>query len=130
MTLKCGCATRTARMFGCEYRIDEQVESMHDERGTPETPTLAGAVRAEDRQVLARVAAAPIIPLNNNLVSRPWGGQRLCAHKVCLLKTPSAVETVAFRTGTGYRPRHVRDRLSSPPFSTPRQLPSARGAPA
>ena len=68
-------------MFGCEYRIDEQVESMHDERGTPETPTLADAVRAEDRQVLARVAAAPIIPLNNNLVSRPWGGQRLCAHK-------------------------------------------------
>ncbi len=40
-------------------------------------PTLADAVRAEDRQVLAQVAAAPIIPLNINLVSRPWGGQRL-----------------------------------------------------
>ena len=31
--------------------------------------------------MLARLAAAPIIPLNNNLVSRPWGGQRLCAYK-------------------------------------------------
>ncbi len=49
---------------------------------------------------------------------------------VCLLKTPSALETVAFRTGTGYRPRHVRDCLSSPPFSTPRQLPWARNTPA
>jgi hypothetical protein len=39
---------------------------------------------------------------------------------LCLLKTPSAVETVAFRTGTGYRPWHVHDRLSSAPFSTPR----------
>jgi mannose-6-phosphate isomerase class I len=63
------------------YLTDEQVGSMHDERGTPETPTFADAVRAEDRQVLARIAAAPIIPLNNNLVSRPWGGQRLCAYK-------------------------------------------------
>ncbi len=54
---------------------------MRGERGTPETPNLADAVRAEDRQVLARVAAAPIIPLNNNLISRPWGGQRLCAYK-------------------------------------------------
>jgi len=54
---------------------------MRGERGTPETPTLAAAIRAKDRQVLARVAAAPIIPLNNNLVSRPWGGQRLCAYK-------------------------------------------------
>ena len=49
---------------------------------------------------------------------------------VCLLKIPSAAETMAFRTGTGYRPRHVLDPLSSPPFSTPRQLPSARSAPA
>ena len=54
---------------------------MRGERGTPETPTLAAAIRAKDRQVLARVAAAPIIPLNNNLVSRPWGGHRLCAYK-------------------------------------------------
>ena len=54
---------------------------MRGERGAPETPTLSDAVRAEDREVLARVAAAPIIPLNNNLVSRPWGGQRLCAYK-------------------------------------------------
>ncbi len=54
---------------------------MRGERGTPETPTLADAIRAKDRQVLARVAAAPIIPLNNNLVSRLWGGQRLCAYK-------------------------------------------------
>jgi mannose-6-phosphate isomerase class I len=54
---------------------------MRGERGTPETPTLADAIRAKDRQVLARVAAAPIIPLNDNLVSRPWGGQRLCAYK-------------------------------------------------
>ncbi len=30
---------------------------------------------------------------------------------LCLLKTPSAIESVAFRAGTGYRPRHVRDRL-------------------
>jgi hypothetical protein len=45
---------------------------------------------------------------------------------LCLLKTALAAETLAFRTGTGYRPRHVRDRLSSPPFSTPRQLPWAR----
>jgi hypothetical protein len=37
---------------------------------------------------------------------------------------------LALRTGTGYRPRHVRDRLSSPPFSTPRQLPWARSPPA
>ncbi|MCZ6456568.1 MAG: hypothetical protein O6650_04890 [Actinobacteria bacterium] len=57
------------------------MESMRGEEGTPETPTLADAVREEDRQVLARVAAGPIIPLNNNLVSRPWGGQRLCAYK-------------------------------------------------
>ena len=49
---------------------------------------------------------------------------------VCLLKIPSVAETVAFRTGTGYRPRHVLDPLSSPPFSTQRQLPSARIAPA
>ncbi|MCZ6859378.1 MAG: hypothetical protein O7I42_03700, partial [Alphaproteobacteria bacterium] len=54
---------------------------MSGERGTSSTPTLADAVRAEDRQVLARITAAPIIPLNNNLVSRPWGGQRLCAYK-------------------------------------------------
>jgi mannose-6-phosphate isomerase class I len=54
---------------------------MHDKRGTPETPTLADAVRAEDRQVLARVAAGPIIPLSNNLVSRPWAGHRLCDYK-------------------------------------------------
>jgi hypothetical protein len=44
-------------------RTDKQVESMRGERGTPEMLTLADAVRAEDRQVLARVAAAPIIPL-------------------------------------------------------------------
>jgi mannose-6-phosphate isomerase class I len=60
---------------------------MRGERGTPETPTLAAAIRAKDRQALARVAAAPIIPLNNNLVSRPWGGQRLCAYKG-LTRTP------------------------------------------
>ncbi len=54
---------------------------MRGERGTPETPTHAAAIRANDRQVLARVAAAPIVPLNNNLLSRPWGGQRLCAYK-------------------------------------------------
>jgi mannose-6-phosphate isomerase class I len=54
---------------------------MRGERGTPETPTLADAIRAKDQQFLARVAAAPIIPLNNNLVSRPWGGRRLCAYK-------------------------------------------------
>ena len=54
---------------------------MRGERGTPETLTLADAVRAKDRQVLASIAAAPIIPLNNNLVSRPWGGQRLYAYK-------------------------------------------------
>ncbi|MCH7839282.1 MAG: hypothetical protein IID38_03470 [Planctomycetes bacterium] len=54
---------------------------MRDGRGTPETPTLADAIRAEHRQALARVAAAPIIPLNDNLVSRPWAGQRLRAHK-------------------------------------------------
>ncbi len=40
---------------------------------------------------------------------------------LCLLNTPSALETVAIRTGTGYRPRHVHDHLSPPPFSTPRQ---------
>jgi mannose-6-phosphate isomerase class I len=51
---------------------------MHDER---ETLTFADLIRAGDRNVLARIAAAPIIPLNNNLVSRPWGGQRLCAYK-------------------------------------------------
>ena len=50
--------------------------------------------------------------------------------QLSLLKTSSAAETVAFRTGTGYRPWHVLDRLSSPPFSTPRQLPRARSAPA
>ncbi len=54
---------------------------MHREPGTPVTPTLADAVRAADRKVLARIAAAPIIPLNDNLVSRPWGGQRLSAYK-------------------------------------------------
>ncbi|MBE9553088.1 MAG: hypothetical protein IMF05_06475 [Proteobacteria bacterium] len=54
---------------------------MREERGTPDTSTLAGSIRAGDRHVLARVAAAPIIPLNDNLVSRPWGGQRLCAYK-------------------------------------------------
>lgn len=54
---------------------------MRGERGTPETQNLAEAIRAKDRQVLARVAASPIIPLNNNLVTRPWGGQRLCAYK-------------------------------------------------
>ncbi|MCH8112245.1 MAG: hypothetical protein IH905_09895 [Proteobacteria bacterium] len=54
---------------------------MQDKRRRPETPTLADAIRAGDRQVLARVAAAPIIPLNNNLVSRPWGGHRLSAYK-------------------------------------------------
>jgi hypothetical protein len=43
--------------------------------------TLAGLIRAEDPQALARIAAAPIIPLNDNLVSRPWGGQRLCGYK-------------------------------------------------
>ncbi len=54
---------------------------MRGERGAPEPPTLADAVRAGDRQALARVAAAPIIPLNNNLVSRPWGGRRLSTYK-------------------------------------------------
>ncbi len=54
---------------------------MRGERGTPENSTLADAIRAEDRQALAQIAAAPIIPLNDNLVSRPWGGQRLCAYK-------------------------------------------------
>lgn len=54
---------------------------MRKEQGTPETSTLAAAIRAGDRQVLAQVAAAPIIPLNDNLVSRPWGGQRLRAYK-------------------------------------------------
>lgn len=51
---------------------------MHDER---ETLTLADAIRAGDRPVLARIAATPIIPLNNNLVSRSCGGQRFCAYK-------------------------------------------------
>jgi mannose-6-phosphate isomerase class I len=55
--------------------------AMVDERGTSEMPTLADAIRAKDRQALARIAAAPIIPLNDNLISRPWGGQRLCAYK-------------------------------------------------
>ena len=32
-----------------------------------------------------------------------------------LLKTALLADTVAFRAGTGYRPRHVRGRLSSPP---------------
>lgn len=50
--------------------------------------------------------------------------------QLCLLKTAFAAETVAFRTGTGYRPWHVRDRLSSPPFSAARQLPWARSPPA
>lgn len=54
---------------------------MRGERGTTETPTLADAIRAENPQALARIAAAPIIPLNDNVVSRPWGGQRLCAYK-------------------------------------------------
>lgn len=54
---------------------------MHDERETPETPPLADAIRAGDEQVLARITAAPIMPLNNNLVSRPWGGRWLCAYK-------------------------------------------------
>ena len=49
---------------------------------------------------------------------------------LCLLKIPSVAETLAFRTGTGYRPRHALDPLSSTPFSTQRQLPSARIAPA
>ena len=46
-----------------------------------ETPTLADAIRAQDEQVLAEIVAAPIIPLKDNLVSRPWGGQRLCIFK-------------------------------------------------
>ncbi len=37
--------------------------------------------------------------------------------RLCILKTALAPETVAFQTRTGYRPRHVRDRLSSPPFN-------------
>jgi mannose-6-phosphate isomerase class I len=54
---------------------------MRGERGAPATSTLADSIRAADRQALARIATAPIIPLNNNLVARPWGGQRLCAYK-------------------------------------------------
>ncbi len=50
-----------------------------------------------------------------------WRENRSAAW-LCLLKTPSTAETLAFRTGTGYRPRHVRDRLSSPPFSCPSYL--------
>ena len=46
-----------------------------------ETPTLADAIRAQDEQVLAEVVAAPIIPLKDNLVARPWGGQRLTIFK-------------------------------------------------
>ena len=42
-----------------------------------ETSTLADAIRAQNEQVLAEIVAAPIIPLKDNLVSRPWGGQRL-----------------------------------------------------
>ncbi len=44
-------------------------------------PSLADAVRAADPEVLAQIAAAPIVPLSDNLVSRPWGGERLCAYK-------------------------------------------------
>ena len=51
------------------------------EREMSETPTLADAIRAQDEQVLAGVVAAPIIPLKDNLVWRPWGGQRLCIFK-------------------------------------------------
>lgn len=43
--------------------------------------TLADAVRAGDADALARLAAAPIIPRNDNLVGRPWAGQQLCAYK-------------------------------------------------
>ena len=46
-----------------------------------DTPTLAAAIRGGDRQVLARIAAAPIIPLNTNLVPRPWGGRWLFSYK-------------------------------------------------
>jgi mannose-6-phosphate isomerase class I len=54
---------------------------MREEQETHETSTLAELIRAGDQQVLARVTAAPIIPRNDNLVSRPWGGQRLCVYK-------------------------------------------------
>ena len=54
---------------------------MREKPGTPEVSTLAGSIRAGDRRVLARIAAAPIILLNDNLVARPWGGRRLCAWK-------------------------------------------------
>ena len=54
---------------------------MRVKRPTPKTPTLADAIRAGDEQVRARIAAAPIIPRNDNLVARPWAGQQLCTYK-------------------------------------------------
>ncbi len=54
---------------------------MRGQGGRSRSPSLADAIRAGDRQAMARAAAAPILPLNDNLVARPWGGRRLCAYK-------------------------------------------------
>ena len=55
---------------------------------------------------------------------------QLLPEDLCLPKTPLAAETLAFRTGTEYRPRHGCDRFSSPSFSTLRQRPWAGSPPA
>ena len=43
--------------------------------------TLANAILANDRNAIARVAAAPVLFRNDNLVARPWGGEWLGSYK-------------------------------------------------
>ena len=54
---------------------------MGDKREETKTRTLADAIRTKESRVLEQLASAPIIPVNANLVSRPWGGRWLCTYK-------------------------------------------------
>jgi len=47
----------------------------------PETSNGSRYTQADRIRALKTAESAPIIPINNNLVPRPWAGHRLCAYK-------------------------------------------------
>ena len=48
----------------------------------PEPPVgMAASVLTGDTRAIDAISSAPLLPLNDNLVSRPWAGQRLSLYK-------------------------------------------------
>ena len=54
---------------------------MRDSKAPAQTLNTADATGPYDAKILAQIASAPLLPLNTNLVPRPWAGQRLRDYK-------------------------------------------------